>query len=244
MVCLHGHQLIVLLEQQPKCSAVQICTAKNLGTKQYWAMKNRELSPIWRLTNTSRWTGQFLKQMSDGWSSHWNIWPKCHLGWTHAPAQWHQQSTPNERQHTILHCWVHCLITSGKVSCETCKGELLLDPTDAHASQLSVGPLCVKFTAFKQRGGLVFPSTAVYCCQVYWISFLQTCCGCRYKCIKWKEHWLEDPKYHLWTNVHKGVFHQPCSFLWPQARRRKGLHIFFAETGHFKIPAPEADSMQ
>ena len=40
--------------------------------------------------------------------------------------------------------------------------ELLLDPTDAHASQLSVGPLCAKFTAFKQRGGLVFPSTAVF----------------------------------------------------------------------------------
>ena len=36
-----------------------------------------------------------------------------------------------------------------KVSCETCKGELLLDPTDVHASQLSVGPLCAKFTAFK-----------------------------------------------------------------------------------------------
>ena len=42
------------------------------------------------------------------------------------------------------------------------KGELLLDPTDAHASQLSMGPLCTKFTAFKQRGGLVFPSTAVF----------------------------------------------------------------------------------
>ena len=36
-----------------------------------------------------------------------------------------------------------------KVSCETCKGELLLDPTDAHASQLSMGPLRAKFIAFK-----------------------------------------------------------------------------------------------
>ena len=48
-----------------------------------------------------------------------------------------------------------------KVSCETCKGELLLDPTDARASQLSVGPLCAKFTALNQRG-LIFPSTAVF----------------------------------------------------------------------------------
>ena len=49
-----------------------------------------------------------------------------------------------------------------KASCDTCKGELLLYPTDAHGSQLSVGPLCAKFTVFKQRGGLVFPSTAVF----------------------------------------------------------------------------------
>ena len=105
---------------------------------------------------------QFLKQKADGWSSHWNFWPKCHLGWTHAPTQWHQQSTPTERQHTVLHCWYTVWSLLAKVSCETCKGELLLDPTDAHASQLPVGPLCAKFTAFKQRGRLVFPSTAVF----------------------------------------------------------------------------------
>ena len=40
--------------------------------------------------------------------------------------------------------------------------ELLLDPTDAHASQLSMDPLCAKFIVFKQRGGLVFPSTTVF----------------------------------------------------------------------------------
>ena len=48
-----------------------------------------------------------------------------------------------------------------KVSCETCIGELLLDPTDAHASQLSMGPMCAKFTAFKQ----IPINCYVQCCQ-------------------------------------------------------------------------------
>ena len=73
-------------------------------------------------------------------------------------------NNPHPLKDNILYYIAGYIVWSllAKVSCETCKGELLLDPTDAHASQLSVGPLCAKFTSFKQRGGLVFSSTAVF----------------------------------------------------------------------------------
>ena len=73
-------------------------------------------------------------------------------------------NNPHPLKDNILYYIAGHIVQSllAKVSCETCRGELLLDPTDAHASQLSVGPLCARFTAFKQRGGLVFPSTAVF----------------------------------------------------------------------------------
>ena len=107
------------------------------------------------------------------------------------------------------------------------------------------GFLMCQIHSLQAKRGISIPiNCCVQCCQGNWISFPQTCCGCRYKCTKWKEHWLEDPKYCLWINGHKGVFHQPCSFLWPQGWSRKRPHIFFAEAGHFKIPAPEADNIQ
>ena len=73
-------------------------------------------------------------------------------------------NNPHPLKDNILYYIVGYIVQSllAKVSYEACKGELLLDPTDAHASQLSVGLLYTKFTAFKQRGGLVFPSTAVF----------------------------------------------------------------------------------
>ena len=73
-------------------------------------------------------------------------------------------NNPHPLKDNILYYIAGYIVQSllAKVSCETSNGELLLDTTDAHASQLSVGPLCAKFTAFKQRGGLVFPSTAVF----------------------------------------------------------------------------------
>ena len=73
-------------------------------------------------------------------------------------------NNPHPLKDNILYYIAGYIVQSllAKVSCETCKGELLLDPTDAHASQLSMGPLCAKFTAFKQRGRLVFPSTVVF----------------------------------------------------------------------------------
>ena len=130
--------------------------------KQHWTIKNRELHPFWRLTDTSRWTGQFLKQKVDGWSSHWNFWPKCHLDWTHAPAQWHQQSTPTERQLTVLHCWVHCSITSGK--------SFLWDMqrgTTAWSYWCSCfttvhEPLVCQIHSLQAKRGLIFPSAAVF----------------------------------------------------------------------------------
>ena len=228
-----------------KCSTVQICTERNLGMKQHWAIKNSELHPFWRLTDTSRWTGQFLKQKADGWSSHWNFWPKCHLGWTYGPAQWHQQSTPTERQHTVLHCWVHCSITSGKSFLWDMQRGTIAWSYWCSCFTTVCGPLVCQIHSLQAKRVISIPiNYYVQCCQGNWISFPQTCCGCRYKCTKWKEHWLEDPKYCLWTNGYKGIFHQPCSFLWPQAWRRKRPHIFFTEAGHFKIPAPEADNIQ
>ena len=41
------------------------------------------------------------------------------------------------------------------------RAELLLDTDDSHASHVSSYPMVARFTAFKQQGGLIFPSVAV-----------------------------------------------------------------------------------
>ena len=48
-----------------------------------------------------------------------------------------------------------------RIQCQSCKSELLLDPNDCHALRMPVYPLYARFVAFKQKGGLVFPSLDV-----------------------------------------------------------------------------------
>ena len=48
-----------------------------------------------------------------------------------------------------------------KLTCNTCKSALLLDPTDPNATKYLQYPLYAKFTLLKQKGGLIFPSPAV-----------------------------------------------------------------------------------
>ena len=49
-----------------------------------------------------------------------------------------------------------------RVEYVTCRDELLLAPKDCHAYKMyNIYPVYAKFTAFKQQGGLVFPSTSV-----------------------------------------------------------------------------------
>ena len=54
---------------------------------------------------------------------------------------------------------VQSLLT--KLQCANCRAELLLDPDDSHASHVSSYPMFTRFTAFKEQGGLIFPSVAV-----------------------------------------------------------------------------------
>ena len=48
-----------------------------------------------------------------------------------------------------------------KLTCNTCKSALLLDPTDPNATKYPQYPLYAKFNLLKQKGGLIFPSPAV-----------------------------------------------------------------------------------
>ena len=70
---------------------------------------------------------------------------------------------PNLLQDNILYYVAGYLVKSlcARLNCRSCQWELLLDPTDCHASKTSVYPLYARFVAFKQKGGLIFPSLAV-----------------------------------------------------------------------------------
>ena len=48
-----------------------------------------------------------------------------------------------------------------KLTCNTCKSALLLDPTDPNATKYPQYPLYAKFTLLKQKSGLIFPYPAV-----------------------------------------------------------------------------------
>ena len=70
---------------------------------------------------------------------------------------------PNTLRDNVLYYvsgfFVQSLLT--KLQCANCRAELLLDPDDSHASHASSYPMFARFTAFKQQGGLIFPSVAV-----------------------------------------------------------------------------------
>ena len=70
---------------------------------------------------------------------------------------------PNLLRDNILYYVAGYLVKSlcARLHCRSCQWELLLDPTDCHASKTSVYPLYARFVAFKQKGGLIFPSLAV-----------------------------------------------------------------------------------
>ena len=48
-----------------------------------------------------------------------------------------------------------------KPKCKECRSELLLNADDPHSFKVLEYPIHAKFTCFKQRGGLLLPSTAV-----------------------------------------------------------------------------------
>ena len=49
-----------------------------------------------------------------------------------------------------------------RIQCITCRDELLLNGMDCHAYNMyNMYPVYAKFTAFKQQGGLAFPSASV-----------------------------------------------------------------------------------
>ena len=54
---------------------------------------------------------------------------------------------------------VQSLLT--KLQCENCRAQCLLDPDDYHASHVSSYQMFVRFTAFKQQGGLICPSVVM-----------------------------------------------------------------------------------
>ena len=106
------------------------------------------------------------------------------------------------------------------------KGELLLDPTDTHVSQLPVGPLVCQIHSFKQRGGLVFPSTAV-------INFVR----------------VTESVFHIHVvGAGTSVPNEKNTDLKIQSIvfKQMGTKVFStnsAEAGHFKLPASEADNI-
>ena len=63
-----------------------------------------------------------------------------------------------------------CTILGGNIAwsllkalqCSTCKSALLLDPENPHGADMSLYPPEAKFTSFKQKGGLLFLSLAVF----------------------------------------------------------------------------------
>ena len=197
------------VEQQQKCSAVQICTAKNLGTKQHWTIKKGNCTPF---EDSLTQVGGLVSFSSKRQMAN--------------PVIETSDQNAILAEHMLLLNDINNPHPWKKTFCTTLLGTLL-----NHFWQ--------KFLMRHAKGNY---------CLILLMLMLHNCpwvpCGCRYKCTKWKEHWLEDPEYCLWTNGHKGVFHKPCSFLWPQAWKRKRPHIFFVEAGHFQIPTPEANNIQ
>ena len=70
---------------------------------------------------------------------------------------------PNILRDNVLHYVSGFIVQSllTKLQCANCRAQLLPDPDDSHASHVSSYPMFMRFTAFKQQGGLIFPSVAV-----------------------------------------------------------------------------------
>ena len=73
------------------------------------------------------------------------------------------QETPNDLLNNVLYYISGFIVRYllPKLKYKECRSELLLDADDPHSFKASEYPRHVKFTCFKQRGGLLFPSTAV-----------------------------------------------------------------------------------
>ena len=71
--------------------------------------------------------------------------------------------SPNFLWDNILYYVAGFLVRSllARLQCNNCKTHSLLDPTDRHALKMPVYPWYAKFTEFKQKGGLIFPSLSV-----------------------------------------------------------------------------------
>ena len=74
------------------------------------------------------------------------------------------QKSPNELQDSILYYIGGNIAQSllKALQCSTCKSAVLLDPENPHGEDMSSYPPEAKFTSFKQKGGLLFPSLAVF----------------------------------------------------------------------------------
>ena len=72
-------------------------------------------------------------------------------------------NSPNILRDNVLYYASGFIVSSllSKLDCTSCRSELLLDPNDCYASNMSLFPFYAKFTTSKQKGGLVFPSIAV-----------------------------------------------------------------------------------
>ena len=79
------------------------------------------------------------------------------------PRQLDQESL-NELQDNVLYYISGFVVRASisKLKCKECIGELLLDPRDLHALKGTDYPIHAKFTYFKQKGGLILPSPAVW----------------------------------------------------------------------------------
>ena len=74
------------------------------------------------------------------------------------------QESSNELQDSILYYIGGNIARSllKSLQCSTCKSTVLLDPENPHGEDMSSYPPEAKFTSFKQKGGLLFPSLAVF----------------------------------------------------------------------------------
>ena len=74
------------------------------------------------------------------------------------------QESQNELQDSILYYIGGNIAWSllKALQCSTCKSAVLLDPENPHGEDMSSYPPEAKFTSFKQKGGLLFPSLAVF----------------------------------------------------------------------------------
>ncbi len=71
---------------------------------------------------------------------------------------------PNDMRDTILYYIAGFLVRSllPHIKCQTCREALCQSETNCHAFESVFVPTCAKFTIFKEKGGLVFPSMVVW----------------------------------------------------------------------------------